>query len=89
MVDQGRITYRDWLGNCYADRAAKSAAEARRIPQADRRRLVMADKLVEGVGMWVSAVGGVMDGRDTTHRVAKANRPAPKAVAVEPVLKLS
>ena len=39
--------------------------------------------------MWVSAVGGALDGKDTTHRVAKANRPGPKAVARDPVLELT
>ena len=72
-VDDGRISYRDWLGNRYADKAAKSAAAAGRLAQEQRRRLVMADKTVDCV-MWIAAVGGALGGLDTTHRVAKPNR---------------
>ncbi len=89
MVAHGKISYRDWLGNSMADKAAKSAAAAGRIRHQDRRRLVMANKLVEGVALWVSAVGGALDGRDTTHRVAKPQRPAPKALLAQPAARLS
>ena len=49
----------------------------------------MSVKLVEGVGMWVSAVGSAIDGQDTTHRVAKPQRPAPRALAAQPAVRLS
>ncbi|CAK0796651.1 unnamed protein product, partial [Prorocentrum cordatum] len=89
VVVDGKITYKEWFGNHCADRAARSAAEAGRIAPAGRRRPAMADKLVESAGMWVGAVGGVMEGRGTTHRVAEANCPTPEAVAaVGPVAKL-
>ncbi|CAK0884879.1 unnamed protein product, partial [Prorocentrum cordatum] len=88
-IDHGKITCRDWLGSRYADSAAKSAPTAGRIQHDDRQRLAMADKLVEGIGTWVSAVGSATDGRDTTHCAAKPNRPAPKAVAAQPAARLS
>eukprot|EP00959_Pyramimonas_sp_CCMP1952_P471270 9498127-Pyramimonas_sp.AAC.2 len=73
------LDYRDWLGNEYADRAAKSAAASARIKVEDRKVLKQVHECVEGVAMWVAAVGSSMGGEDTTHRKAKPNRPAPKA----------
>ena len=81
------IAYREWYGNQVVDRAAKSAAARHRLPAAGRRKLVMCDKLVEGVGMWLSAVVSAVGGEDTTHK-NKPNRPAPKAAVAEPAAAL-
>ncbi|CAK0893519.1 unnamed protein product [Prorocentrum cordatum] len=83
VTDDGVITARDWIGNCIADQAAKCAAERARIAPEDRQRLLSARELVEGVAMWVSAVGAAVGGDDTTHRAAKPNKAAPRA-ALQP-----
>ncbi|CAK0868924.1 unnamed protein product, partial [Prorocentrum cordatum] len=84
VTDDGVITARDWIGNCIADQAAKCAAERARIAPEDRQRLQSARELVEGVAMWVSAVGAAVGGDDTTHRAAKPSKAAPRA-ALQPV----
>ena len=74
QVRDGTIAYRDWLGNKYADEAARSAAEAGRIAADDRAKLRAERALVDGVAMWCSAVGSWIHGRDTCHRRAKPQR---------------
>ncbi|CAK0874919.1 unnamed protein product [Prorocentrum cordatum] len=83
VVDDGIITARDWIGNRIADQAAKRAAERARVAPEARQRLQSARELVEGVAMWVSAVGAAVGGDDTAHRAAKPNKAAPRA-ALQP-----
>ncbi|CAK0804089.1 unnamed protein product [Prorocentrum cordatum] len=84
QILDGVVSYRDWYGNRLADQAAKSAAAHARLPHASRLKLLQSEKMVEGVAMWLSAVGSAVGGADTTHRKGKANRPAPRAVAAAP-----
>ncbi|CAK0880786.1 unnamed protein product, partial [Prorocentrum cordatum] len=53
-----------------------------------RLKLVQSDKLVEGVAMRFSSAGSAVGGEDTARRVAKPNKPAPRAVRKGVVAKL-
>ncbi|CAK0885173.1 unnamed protein product, partial [Prorocentrum cordatum] len=83
-VREGVVSYRDWYGNTLADEAAKSAAAHARLSLADRLKLMQSERMVEGVAMWLSAVGAAVVGDDTTHRKGKANRPALRPAEAPP-----
>eukprot|EP00959_Pyramimonas_sp_CCMP1952_P233469 4879577-Pyramimonas_sp.AAC.1 len=67
QVEDGEVSYRDWHGNRLADRAAKAAAAAGRLPGRERQLLARSRGLVDRVAMWCTAVGTWLDGSDTTH----------------------